>query len=144
MPEVEEGPAVEYRPEAPEAAAFVGLFSATGWDPEGRLTVDGAREALARSWYAVSAYDRDRLVGTGRIVGDGLIHALLADVIVDPEYRGRGIGEAIVRRLVEECRRAGIFDTQLFAAPGVRPFYERLGFVARPDDAPGMELAATE
>ena len=39
-----------------------------------------------------------------------------------------------------ECRRHGIVDVQLFCADGARPFYERLGFVTRPDDAPGMEL----
>jgi hypothetical protein len=30
---------------------------------------------------------------------------------------------------------------QLFSARGKRDFYERLGFVARPDDGPGMELS---
>jgi GNAT superfamily N-acetyltransferase len=134
---------IEYRLAIPEAAAFVALFESTGWDPEGRLTVDAARDALAHTWCAVSAYDHDRLVGTGRVVGDGHIHALLSDVIVDPDYQGRGIGSAIVEQLVVECRRARIFYTQLFAATGVRPFYERLGFVARQDDAPGMQLVET-
>ena len=61
---------IEYRLAIPEAAAFVALFESTGWDPEGRLTVDAARDALAHTWCAVSAYDHDRLVGTGRVVGD--------------------------------------------------------------------------
>ena len=118
-------------------------FETTGWEPDGRLTAEAARDALAHTWYAVSAYDDDRLVGTGRVIGDGCIHALLADVIVDPRYQGQGIGSTIVEGLVSECRRAGIFYTQLFAAQGVRPFYENFGFVARPDDAPGMQLAET-
>jgi GNAT superfamily N-acetyltransferase len=95
---------------------------------------------LAPTWYAVSAYEGERLVGTGRIIGDGVLHALLVDVIVDPDYRHRGIGSAIVERLVAECRRHRIVDVQLFCEFGVSPFYERLGFAARPDDAPGMEL----
>jgi len=133
---------IDYRAEVPFAAAFVALFVTTGWDPQGLLTIDAAEEALARSWYAVSAYEGDRLVGTGRIVGDGVLHALLADVIVDPAYQRQGIGSAIVERLVAESRRHRVMDVQLFCARGMRPFYERLGFVARPDDGPGMELAA--
>jgi GNAT superfamily N-acetyltransferase len=135
-------PLIEYRAEVPEPVAFVRLFSTTGWDPQGRLTVAAAAEALAPTWYAVSAYAGDRLVGTGRIIGDGVLHALLVDVIVDPAYRHLGLGSVIVERLVAECRRHRIVDVQLFCAQGVRPFYARLGFAARPDDAPGMELVA--
>ncbi len=136
-----DGPVIVYRAERPDPDAFARLFRLTGWDPGGRLTQAAAREALAHTWYAVCAYEGERLVGTGRIVGDGVLHALLADVIVDPAYRRRGIGSAIVERLTEEAVRRRVLDTQLFCARGKRPFYERLGFVARPDDAPGMELA---
>ena len=135
-------PLIEYRAEIPDPLGFVHLFATTGWDPQGHLTVAAAAEALAPTWYAVSAYEGERLVGTGRIIGDGVLHALLVDVIVDPAYQRRGIGCAIVERLAAECRRHRIVDVQLFCAQGVRPFYERLGFAARPDDAPGMELAA--
>jgi hypothetical protein len=34
---------------------------------------------------------------------------------------------------------ANIRDIQLFCARGQRAFYEKRGFVARPDDAPGMQ-----
>lgn len=134
-------PMIDYREMPPDAEGFLRLFETTGWDRDGRLTLASAGAALEHTRYAISAYDGGRLVGTGRIVGDGVLHALLADVIVDPAYRGQGIGSAIVARLVVECRRAHILDVQLFCAAGHRRFYERLGFVARPDEAPGMELA---
>jgi GNAT superfamily N-acetyltransferase len=133
-------PEIEYRAQVPDPVAFVGLFETTGWDPQGRLTVEAAAEALGHTWYAASAYDGARLVGTGRIIGDGVLHALLVDVIVDPAYRRRGIGSGIVERLVAECRAHRIFYTQLFCARGNRGFYERLGFAVRPEDAPGMQL----
>jgi GNAT superfamily N-acetyltransferase len=131
---------IELRDEAPSPEAFAALFATTGWDPGGRVDAVAAEAALRHSWSAVTAYADARLVGMGRIVGDGVLHGLLVDIVVDPTYQGLGIGSRIVGRLVDECRRHDIADVQLFAARGKRTFYERLGFGARDDDAPGMEL----
>ncbi len=129
---------IEYTASLPPSADFVRLFRSTGWETD--LTDAALGAALTASWYCVDAYDGERLVGVGRVVSDGAIHALIADVIVEPGWQGHGIGSEIVRRLVARCREAGIDQVQLFCAKGKRPFYERLGFVARADDAPGMEL----
>ncbi len=77
----------------------------------------------------------------GRTISDGAIHALIVDVIVDPDWQGRGVGREIMTRLIARCDAAGIEATQLFCASGKAPFYEKLGFHARPENAPGMELA---
>ncbi len=82
-------PLIEHRADVPDPLTFVRLFATTGWDPQGRLTAAAAAEALTPTWYAVSAYEGERLVGTGRIIGDGVLHALLVDVIVDPAYLRR-------------------------------------------------------
>jgi GNAT superfamily N-acetyltransferase len=64
---------------------------------------------------------------------------MVYDMIVLPAYQGQGIGGVILDRLVEKCRAAGIRDIQLFCARGKRSFYEKRGFIARPDEAPGMQ-----
>ena len=74
------------------------------------------------------------------MLSDGVLHALIVDVIVRPDVRGQVIGTEIMKRLVARCQEAGVLQVQLFSARGKRDFYERLGFVARPDDGPGMEL----
>jgi N-acetylglutamate synthase-like GNAT family acetyltransferase len=86
----------------------------------------------------VSGYDEDRLVGFGRMVSDS-IHAIIYDLIVAPNHQRQGIGCEILDRLVQHCRTAHIRDIQLFCAAGKRAFCERHGFVARADDAPGMQ-----
>lgn len=87
-------------------------------------------QAVRGSWLVVSAYSEGKLVGTGRVVSDGVFHALI----------GRGIGRAIMRRLIDRCRAAGIRDVQLFSAKGKAEFYRGLGFMERPAGAPGMDL----
>ena len=104
------------------------------------ISAERLAETLPYVWYAVSARRCGEIAGTGMVLGDGVLHALIVDVIVMPELRGQGIGTEIMNRLIARCREARILQVQLFSARGKRGFYERLGFVARPDDGPGMEL----
>ncbi|MHB8094172.1 MAG: GNAT family N-acetyltransferase [Candidatus Aminicenantales bacterium] len=131
---------IKYEEALPEIEAYFRLFLTTGWNDEYGFTLDDVAGALGRSWYAVSAYAGSRLVGFGRVLSDGVHHALIVDMIVDPEFQGRGIGSGILRKIIDRCRAERIRDVQLFAAKGRAGFYGRHGFAARPGDAPGMQL----
>jgi GNAT superfamily N-acetyltransferase len=133
------GDGIVYRTTPPDKNEFFRLFETTGWNGAYKLDPDRMFLAVLASWHAVSAYDGDRLVGFGRMICDGVVHALILDMIVLPEYRGRGIGTGILKRLVERCREAEIRDIQLFSARDRAGFYEKNGFSRRPEDAPGME-----
>lgn len=130
---------IHYTNNLPPRDSFFALFETTGWNAEYRLTADELEQALRSSWYLVCAYDEETLVGIGRMVSDGVMHAMIYDMIVDPACQGQGIGTEILKRLVEHCRSHRIRDIQLFCARGKRLFYEKNGFSARPDDAPGMQ-----
>jgi GNAT superfamily N-acetyltransferase len=136
-PEVD---SVVYQNTLPSTDAFCTLFDSTGWNSEYRLDKQQLCEAIRHSWHVVAAYSDGVLVGFGRVISDGILHALIVDVIVLPEYQLKGIGRAIMDRLVNECRSRNIRDIQLFCAKGKTVFYEKLGFNRRPDDAPGMEI----
>lgn len=124
----------------PSREAFFTLFESTGWNKEYQLDADQLHSAMHHSWTMVAAYDGERLVGFGRVVSDGILHALIVDLIVLPEAQGRGIGTTMLRELVARCRKAGVRDIQLFCARGQAGFYEKHGFQPRPVDAPGMQL----
>ena len=130
--------ALRYQTFPPTPDEYFALFQTTGWNDEYHLTPLDLAKALKESAFTVSAYDDGRLVGFGRVVSDS-VHALIYDLIVAPDYQRQGIGGEMLDRLVKHCREAHIRDIQLFCASGKRAFYERHGFVARPDDAPGMQ-----
>ncbi len=129
-----------YNNDLPDQEQFFALFNSTGWNEVYQLTAAELYGALENSWYLVAAYSQERLVGFGRLLCDGIAHAFILDLIVLPEYQGRGIGGHILSQLKEKCAAHNVRDVQLFCATGKAGFYEKQGFVARPADAPGMGL----
>jgi len=122
----------------PAVMDYLTLVESTGWPGIAEKGPRKMSEALAGSWYIVCAYDGDRLVGSGRVVSDGAHQALICDLIVLPEYQGKGIGSEILTRLLKKCREHDITMVSLFAAQGKGGYYKRFGFEERPHDAPGM------
>lgn len=132
--------ALRYTSDLPDTQDFFDLFLTTGWNERYGLTAPDFAEALPRSWHAVCVYEGDLLVGFGRLLSDGAYQCFVCDMIVRPSHQGQGIGREVMRRLLVHCRAQGIRWVQLTAAQGKRGFYERLGFSARPDDGPGMQI----
>ena len=116
------------------------MYESSGWNEEYQLNADEMHQSINSSWYIVSAYDGDRLVGFGRILSDRRMHALITEMIVLPGYRGHGIGKQILKMLTDVCLENDVRDIQLFAAIGKVEFYEKYGYKRRPEDGPGMEI----
>lgn len=101
-------------------------------------------KSLKNDLYDVVAIDGNKLVGMGRIVGDGAIYWYLQDIVVIPEYQGKGIGRIIVKKLMDYIYNNSLSDTKttigLMAAKGKEEFYKKFGFIERPNDnqGPGM------
>jgi ribosomal protein S18 acetylase RimI-like enzyme len=131
---------ITYTNTLPTVESFFVLFQSTGWNDAHPRSAAQLHTGIQHSWYVVSAYDENKLVGFGRILSDGILHALIVELIVLPDYQGRGIGSTILNNLVAECKAHNIYDVQLFCAQGKSGFYEKYGFEKRPSDAPGMQL----
>jgi GNAT superfamily N-acetyltransferase len=124
----------------PDKNEYFSLFITTGWNTNYKASPDELEKTNKNSWLVISAYEENKLVGFGRVVTDFVLHAMIYDMIVLPDHQGRGIGTKILKALVKRCKEQGIRDIQLFCAKGKRAFYERNGFDARAEDAPGMQL----
>lgn len=64
-------------------------------------------------------------IGTGRLTPDHRIGRMA----VLREWRGRRVGDALLRALVEEARRAGLREVGLHAQASAIDFYQRHGFL---------------
>lgn len=124
----------------PDINDYWELFQTTGWNQDYNFSVQDLANAIQHSWYSVSMYDSNKLIGFGRVIADGIHHAFIVDLIIHPAYQGKGFGSKLLNNLVNKCKDSRIKDIQLFAAKDKYEFYEKFGFERRPINAPGMQL----
>ena len=85
-------------------------------------------------------------VGITRIVTDGSYFALIVDVIVHPDYQGKGIGKTLMQKAVDYLKNqlpsGWRINISLMSKKGKEGFYESFGFVSRPNEnfGSGMSL----
>ncbi len=112
-----------------KAEDFIRLKVSAGFRERATELVE---RALKNNLFDVVAVVNDEVIGMGRLVGDGVMYWYLQEIVVLPEYQGKGIGTAIVNRLLEyitEHTESGNFTSVgLTAAEGKDGFYERFGF----------------
>lgn len=131
---------IECKNTLPTQTDYHKLHQTTGWNANGAISNDQLYQAIGNSWYTVSVYQKDELIGFGRIISDGVYQTLICDVMVHPVYQKQGIGSTIVNHLLKKCQEEGLKKVQLFSAKGKHNFYKRLGFREREPEAPGMSF----
>jgi GNAT superfamily N-acetyltransferase len=122
----------------PSAEEYVAFRRAVGWSA---VALDAAERGLAASRFAVTARDgAGRAVAMARVVGDGAVYLYVQDVVVLPEWQGRGLGRRLMAAVMDWIRSTAVPGTfvGLMAAEGVTEFYLPYGFIVRPSDRPGM------
>jgi ribosomal protein S18 acetylase RimI-like enzyme len=124
----------------PNPADFKNLYDTTGWGPFERDKLF-YEQALQASWTTCSAYAGNQLVGFGRVISDGRLHAFITEMIIAPKFQSQGIGLKLLDQLVAHCLKHGVTDIQLFCAEGKADFYTKGGFVPRLASRPGMQYA---
>jgi GNAT superfamily N-acetyltransferase len=76
---------------------------------------------------AVEQGERDaRVVGYAAAISDGAVFAYLSSVEVRESHRGRGLGRALVQRVLDRCRE--LYAVDLLCDEGLVLFYAQLGF----------------
>jgi predicted GNAT family N-acyltransferase len=86
-------------------------------------------DADATSLHALAVDPHAGAIGCARLLPDGHI----GRVAVLARWRGRGVGTALLLRLIDAARMRGHAHVLLNAQVDAMPFYARYGFVARGD-----------
>ncbi|MGN1187866.1 MAG: GNAT family N-acetyltransferase, partial [Lachnospiraceae bacterium] len=104
------------------------LREAVGWK---NFCREQAESVVANSTYSVVVKDEDKDIAMGRVVGDGMYFTIV-DVVVRPEYQGKGIGSMIIGKILSYIENGLPYGSrasiQLISERGKEGFYLKQGF----------------
>lgn len=99
------------------------LFQKINWK---HRVASEIQNAFKLSTTTIFIYHQDEVIAFGRVIGDGRYYAMLADVVVDPDYQGKGLGKYLVTALNDTL--VNYHFVNLSAAPGADKFYKNMGW----------------
>jgi GNAT superfamily N-acetyltransferase len=116
----------------PAAAEYIELRARAGW---GSIDKETAVRTLQAAAFTISLRHQKRLIGLARVMGDGVLYFFLADLIVDPAFRGKRFGDRLMKLVTDYFDRCAAPGASITLIPlnGGESFYERFGFVRCPD-----------
>ena len=105
------------------------LFFSAGWaglektcDPN---VLENFNAPFINSTLVVSAWESGRLIGVVRVLSDKIIRSVIYDLVVDPEYRGKGIGKQLVKMCIEHFPNS---EWLVQTGAHISEYYEKIGF----------------
>ena len=108
-----------------DSAEVAALLKTTYWANKRSLeTIE--KSMRNSSCYGVYLDEGKKLVGFARVISDDATTYYLCDVIIDPAYRGRGFGKALVSHIVSLPEYAGLRG--LLLTKDAHGLYEQFGF----------------
>ena len=131
---------MEYRENSLTYQEYVSLRSSVGWNnfDEGQVS-----NSISNSVYNITVVDNGRTIAMGRLIGDG-IYFMIVDIVVNPEFQGKGIGSKIVDMLLayvdNRTPTGGRSSIQLIAERGKEEFYIKRGFKLIPHEFCGSGM----
>lgn len=107
---------------SPEAMAD--LRESVGWN---RMEKEYGNP-LMTSFFHIAVYDEDQLVGYVDSVSNGVTDAYIQDLIVRPDYQGKGIGTDLMKKMIASLKEKHIYMISVIFEESLKPFYVRFGF----------------
>jgi GNAT superfamily N-acetyltransferase len=112
---------------ADDISAGVRLKEIAGWN---QTEADWKRFLEASPQGCFVAEVNDKVCGTVTTIVFENRFAWVGMVLVDPEFRSRGLGTALLERAIQYLDDLKIATIKLDATPQGKPLYEKLGFVS--------------
>lgn len=110
----------------------------------GRPNENQMEIALKNSLYRISIEEDKKIIGMGRIIGDGARVFYLQDIFINSDYQRRGIGTVIVKKLLSHIENIAVRDCDIMicimASKGKEDFYKKFNFRVRPNEHEGSGM----
>lgn len=107
---------------------IIDLYQSVGWTNYTSCP-EMLEEAYKNSLCILGAFEKEKLVGVVRVVGDGISIVFVQDILVLPEYQRQGVGSALMRAVLEKY--ASVYQVELLtdSTEKSKAFYSSVGLV---------------
>lgn len=114
---------------------YIDIMSSVSWKiPSERLL-----EISLKNGINVKYVLNNKTVGMASFVTNGGYAGLIMDVVVKPDFQGKGYGKALIKSLIEyiqsQMQGGEEMMIQLLSAPGKEKFYSNFGFKVKKEVA---------
>ncbi|TJY40831.1 GNAT family N-acetyltransferase [Cohnella pontilimi] len=128
---------VEIVYEVPAPEEYVAIRDRAGMSGK---EVAAAEIGLRHSLHCVALRKEGRLIGMGRVIGDGGCFFQVVDVVVDPDHQGRGLGKLImseINKYLNEHAPKSAYVSLIADVPADK-LYQQFGFLYTAPKSLGM------
>lgn len=107
---------------------IIDLYQSVGWTNYTSCP-EMLEEAYKNSLCILGAFEKEKLVGVVRVVGDGISIVFVQDILVLPKYQRQGVGSALMRAVLEKY--ASVYQVELLtdSTEKSKAFYSSVGLV---------------
>lgn len=88
-------------------------------------TPEEQKTIFTNSYAVVFVQHKERIVGVGRALSDGVCQAAIYNIALDEEFQGNGIGRKLIETLLAQVEGQNII---LYTHPRTVSLYEKMGF----------------
>lgn len=89
------------------------------------LDVNTQKQVFENSYAVVFFRQKDKIIGVGRAISDGICQAAIYNIAIREEYRGKGLGKVVVDNLLSQVQGCNVI---LYTHPKHIGLYEHWGF----------------
>jgi GNAT superfamily N-acetyltransferase len=120
-------PIISTRKQDLRPSELVKLWISVGWaTKKDNYPAPTVKAAINNTSCVVTARNEDRdLIGIARLYGDGIYTMYIGELIIHPDYQGKGVGRKILDKVKEKYKHTEI---ALFTGDHNRKFYRKCGF----------------
>lgn len=123
---------IQYEEKIPTPDEYNYIADSVGWGTTENQIIE---IALNNSLYSICAYDGDKMIGYGRIIGDKTMFLYIQDIMVLPEYQLQKVGSYIMEKILNKVKELKKLNpnirTYVGPSKGIEGFYKKFGFIAR-------------
>jgi len=106
------------------AKALSDLREAVGWN---RMEKE-YENPLMTSYYHIAVYEKEELIGYIDSVSNGVTDAYIQDLMVHPDYQGKGVGTELMNKMIKYLKEKRIYIISVVFEERLKPFYDKFGF----------------